>query len=130
MAELYWGDKRVLGIKPPGGEYVDLSMYNIIGLDVTVSSSKTSLGRYDFSECLGLTSITIPDSVTSLESNCFSSCTALKKVYFAGDPPTVQSNTFSGLTLTIYHKAANVNWTDTIKTTTYGGAVNVTWSTY
>ena len=153
MAELYWGDKRVIGIKPPGGEYVDLCTYDIIGLDVTIPnettslagssfyqctglvsitipSSVTSIGGSCFYGCTGLTSITIPSSVTSLGTSCFRGCASLTKIYFAGNPPTVQSNTFYGLTLTIYHKADNSNWTSSIKTSTYGGATSVTWSTY
>lgn len=39
----------------------------------------TSIGRYAFSDCKGLTSVTIPDSVTSIDS-AFSDCDGLTSV--------------------------------------------------
>ncbi|MBP5595347.1 MAG: leucine-rich repeat domain-containing protein [Pseudobutyrivibrio sp.] len=98
---------------------------------VTIPSSVTSLPNYCFYNCSSLPSITIPSSVTSLGSNCFYGCSNLTKVYFAGNPPSSLSpSAFKNLTLTIYHKADNSNWTSSIKTSTYGGATSVTWSTY
>ena len=42
--------------------------------------SVTSLGRYCFAWCSGLTSITIPNSVTSLGMPCFASCDGLESI--------------------------------------------------
>lgn len=44
----------------------------------------TSIGRYAFSDCTGLTSITIPDSVTSIGDSVFSGCSKLKTIYYEG----------------------------------------------
>ncbi len=46
----------------------------IIGNDVT------TIGRYAFKDCTGLTSVTIPKNVTSIEYGAFSGCTGLKSV--------------------------------------------------
>lgn len=154
MAELYWGDKTVLGIKPPGGEYIDLvgevifkgfhvnipegttslatsafSGCNSL-VSASIPSSVTALGITSFQNCRNLESIVIPSSVTSLGNSCFKGCTRLSKVYFEGDPPSSLGTAFNGLTLTIYHKSGNINWTNDLKTSTYGGASSVTWATY
>ena len=42
--------------------------------------SVTSIGKYAFSDCSGLTSITIPNSVTSIGEKAFYYCIGLKKV--------------------------------------------------
>ncbi len=39
--------------------------------------SITSIGRYAFSNCTGLTAITIPNSVTNIDVEAFSGCTSL-----------------------------------------------------
>ena len=41
---------------------------------ITIPNSVTSIGRYAFWCCSGLTSITIPNSVTSIGNNAFSDC--------------------------------------------------------
>ena len=47
---------------------------------ITLPNSVTSIGRYAFQDCHGLTSITIPHSVTSIGESAFSSCYGLTSV--------------------------------------------------
>ena len=47
---------------------------------VTIGNSVTSIGNYAFSGCWGLISVTIPSSVTSIGVSAFDDCSNLKKV--------------------------------------------------
>ena len=51
---------------------------------VTLPDSVASIGRYAFEYCYGLTSVTIPDSVTSIGDWAFLNCSGLSDVYFSG----------------------------------------------
>ena len=58
--------------------------------------SVTSLGRYCFAWCSGLTSITIPNSVTSLGEYCFYYCSRLTEVHVNREtPPATGYDIFS-----------------------------------
>lgn len=48
-----------------------------------VTYSVTSISRYAFQECSGLTSVTIPESVTDIGESAFSGCSALSAVHIS-----------------------------------------------
>ena len=48
-----------------------------------ISHSVTSIGKYAFEDCSGLTSVTIPNSVKSIGGNAFYACSALTSVHIS-----------------------------------------------
>lgn len=120
---------------------------------ISLPSTLTSIGTYAFCYPNALTSLTLPANLTTIEYGAFWAAEVLPsitipakvtsigdcafrynfkltKVYFAGNPPTLTGKPFQDLTFTAYHKSGNTKWTSAIKTSTYGGATKVTWSTY
>ncbi|HIY98328.1 MAG TPA: leucine-rich repeat domain-containing protein, partial [Firmicutes bacterium] len=79
--------------------------------------SVTSIGRYAFYDCIGLTSITIPDSVTSIGERAFFGCWGLKSITIPDSVTSIGEGAFSsciGLTSiivehgnSVYHSAGN-----------------------
>ncbi len=55
----------------------------------------TSIGKYAFYKCSGLTSVTIPNSVTSIGAIAFSNCSELTSIYCQGTTPPRGSIVFS-----------------------------------
>ena len=72
---------------------------NCSGLtSVTIPSSVKSIDFGAFQECSSLTSLTIPGSITSMEDRVFVSCSSLTSVTIGSiTPPSIYSDTFDGL---------------------------------
>ena len=68
---------------------------------ITIPGGVTSIGSYAFWSCSGLTSITIPDGVTSIGSYAFQDCSGLTSITIPDSVKTIGSGAFwvcSGLT--------------------------------
>ncbi len=68
---------------------------------VTIPNSVTSIGNYAFSSCSGLTSLTIGDSVTSIGQEAFAGCSGLTSVTIPNSVTSIGNYVFaycSGLT--------------------------------
>ena len=63
-----------------------------------IPNSVTSIGRFAFSRCTGLTSVTIPNSVTSIGSDAFSYCTGLTSVTIPNSVTSIGGEAFSRCT--------------------------------
>ena len=62
---------------------------------MTIPNSVTSIGKYAFYYCSGLTSVTIPNSVTSIGEHAFANCSGLTKlVSLAVEPPICGKGVF------------------------------------
>ena len=69
----------------------------IIPEEVTCKGIKykvTSIGRYAFSDCDGLTSIDIPNSVTSIGENAFNNCSGLTSVTIPNSVTSIGEEAF------------------------------------
>ncbi len=109
MAELYWGDKKVIGIKPPGGEYISISStgkkilkgWNIV-YDGTVTED-VYMG--DFYGNKALVSLTMPDNITSIyvphgmPDGLFYECTSLKYIKLSNALTVLPEDMFMNLPL-------------------------------
>ncbi len=63
--------------------------------NIVIGNRVSSIGRYAFHDCSGLTSITIPTSVTSIGYNAFYRCTGLTRITCeATTPPVLDSDAF------------------------------------
>ena len=56
----------------------------------------TSIGKYAFCGCTGLTDIDIPDCITVIESGVFKDCSSLKSVTIPKNVATIEYNAFYG----------------------------------
>ena len=59
----------------------DWAFYDCSLISIVIPNSVTSIGRFAFLECTGLTSVTIPNSVTSIGEKGFMFC--------SGSPPSL-----------------------------------------
>lgn len=73
------------------------AFYKCSGLtSVTIGNSVTSIGYYAFSGCYGLTSVTIPNSVTTIVQSAFSNCRGLTSVTIGNSVTSIGKYAFSG----------------------------------
>ena len=95
--------------------------------------SITSIGKYAFSNCSGLTSITIPSGVTSIEEYAFSSCSGLTSITIPSSVTSIGGGAFfdcSGLTsITIPNNVTSIGeraflWCSGLKYVTFPGHIN------
>ena len=63
---------------------------------VTIPNSVTSIGRSAFSWCTGLTSVTIPNSVTSIGYSAFNGCTGLTSITIPNSVTSIGGFAFAG----------------------------------
>jgi len=101
---LFNKDKTLLYRYPEGKVSSSYSMPN----------SVTSIGRWAFSDCSGLTSITIPDSVTSIGDGVFAYCSGLASITIPNSVTSIGHSAFSscsGLTsITISNSVTSIGW--------------------
>ena len=88
-----------------GNDVTSISRYAFYGCSgltsVTISNSVTTIGNYAFYGCSGLTSVTIPNSVTSIGYQAFYNCSSLASVTIGNSVTSIDRDAFfkcSGLT--------------------------------
>ena len=114
---LYLDNKLVTDLVIPDsvtsiGKY---TFYNCSGLtSVTIPNSVTSIKAYAFSGCSGLTSVTIPNSVTSIRDSAFRDCSKLTSITIPDGVTRIDSSVFencSGLTsVTIPNSVTSIGY--------------------
>lgn len=81
--------------------------------DLVIPEDVTSIGKFAFYGCFGLSSVTIPNSVTSIGNNAFSNCSGLTSVSLGDGVRYIDSEAFyfcSSLTsLEIPNSVININ---------------------
>ena len=96
-----WGARSMNGYVDGYLVYEDETKTKLLGCssaatgEIVIPNSVTSIGKFAFRGCTGLTSVTIPNSVTSIGWFAFESCTGLTSITsLAPIPPTTGKNAF------------------------------------
>ena len=81
--------------------------------DLIIPNSVTSIGKWSFSGCSGLTTITIPNSVTSIGWGAFSDCSGLTSVTIPNSVTSIGNSAFSGCSgltsVTIHNNVTSIS---------------------
>lgn len=104
--KLYTVSDRVTYPVIGGNLYFEPSTGTIVMCDSNVTNAVipnsingvavTSIDKFVFSKCGGLTNVTIPDSITSIGSSAFSSCSELMSVTISNNITSIEDFLFSG----------------------------------
>lgn len=86
------------GSSPFYGNNGDLYISGVKATDITIPSTITTVGNYQFAGCGSLISITIPNSVTSIGTRAFKSCPRLTSVTGADSVTSIGAYAFYGCT--------------------------------
>ena len=79
--------------------------------DLVIPNSVTSISRYAFDGCSGLTSVNIPNSVTSISCNAFKGCSGLTSVNIPNSVTSISDYAFYGCSeLTAVHITDLASW--------------------
>ena len=74
------------------------AFYGCSGLtSITIPNSVTNIGEYSFCECTGLTSVAIPNSVTSIGGSAFVGCYGLTSITIGNGVTSIGYKCFSGV---------------------------------
>ena len=95
-----WGAKNVNGYVDGYFVYADATKTTLLACSsaatgaITIPNSVTSIGKWAFSRCTGLTSVTIPNSVTSIGNQAFELCTGLTSITIPNSVTSIGSDAF------------------------------------
>ena len=118
---LYIGGNKVEGELIIPNSVTSISkyaFYGCVGLtSVIIADSVKSIGYWAFSDCTGLTSVTIGNSLTSISWGVFDGCSGLVSVTIGTGVTNIESYAFDDCSSlkTIYYKGTKEQWNAIIK---------------
>lgn len=79
---------------------------------VQFSGNITTIGKYAFNECRGLTGIVLPDSVTTIGYEAFQYCSLTSAEFLGNAPATFGNDVFSGSSnFVVFYHSGTTGWT-------------------